>query len=285
VLLAYADLHIHTTASDGKLTPAQVVALAKEKGFSAMAIADHDSISGIKEALDAGSAHGVEVLPCVELSTLYKGGEVHILGYFIDWRSHKLKEKLDEIMDRRTERARQMVEKLDKMGLDVTWDDVVAQAGSSFVGRPHIARVLLEKGYIKEIKEAFTENYIGNGGKAYVERYEISPEEAIELVRETGGIAVLAHPGFFKKNVKMDDFDIRYLAGKGLQGVEVWHTKHTEEDVQRYKAVAESLNLAITGGSDCHGGNTGEILMGKIKLPYTYVEKLKELLATKGDGS
>ncbi|SFG22682.1 hypothetical protein SAMN05660649_01035 [Desulfotomaculum arcticum] len=276
-MTGFADLHIHSTASDGKLAPGQVVALGKEMGFRCLALADHDSVGGLEEALAAGNEQGVEVLPCVELSTLYNGGEVHILGYFIDWRSAKLLNKLKQIMDCRIERARQMVDKLGKLGLDVTWEEVISRAGSSFVGRLHIAQVLMGKKYISEIKEAFTEAFIGKNGRAYVERYEISPDEAIEVIRNAGGVAVLAHPGFFKKNAKMEDSDIRYLAGKGLQGVEVWHTKHTEEDVQRYKAIAESLNLVITGGSDCHGGNTGEILMGKIKLPYAYVEKLKEL--------
>lgn len=276
-MTGFADLHIHSTASDGKLAPGQVVALGKEMGFRCLALADHDSVGGLEEALAAGNEQGVEVLPCVELSTLYNGGEVHILGYFIDWRSAKLLNKLKQIMDCRIERARQMVDKLGKLGLDVTWEEVISRAGSSFVGRPHIAQVLMDKKYIRELKEAFTEDFIGKDGRAYVERYEISPDEAIEVIRNAGGVAVLAHPGFFKKQLKLDRADMEYLVGRGLQGVEVFHTKHSDEDVKNYKAIAESLNLTITGGSDCHGGNTGEILMGKIKLPYAYVEKLKEL--------
>lgn len=276
-MAGFADLHIHSTASDGKLAPGQVVALAEKMGLGCIAIADHDSVGGIEEALVAGSEQGVEVLPCVELSTLYNDGEVHILGYFIDWRSAELLNKLKQIMDCRIERARQMVDKLWGVGLDVTWEEVVSRAGSSFVGRPHIAQVLMDKKYICEIKEAFTEDYIGKNGRAYVERYEISPDEAIEVIRNADGVAVLAHPGFFKKQLKLDLADIEYLVNRGLQGVEVYHTKHSAEDVQNYKSIAKSLNLVFTGGSDCHGGNTGEVLMGKIKLPYIYVEKLKEL--------
>ncbi len=276
-MAGFADLHIHSTASDGKLTAVQVVALAKETGFRCIALADHDSVGGIEEALVAGSEQGVEVLPCVELSTLYNDGEVHVLGYFIDWRSVELQKKLIKIMQCRIERARQMVNKLRKLGLDVTWEEVVSRAGSSFVGRPHIAKVLMAKKYISDIREAFTEDYIGKNGKAYVERYEISPEEAIEMIRNTGGVAVLAHPGFFKKQSKLERADIEYLVGRGLQGVEVYHTKHDNKDVQKYKNISENIGLAITGGSDCHGGNTGDVLMGKIKIPYIYVERLKEL--------
>lgn len=276
-MAGFVDLHIHSTASDGKLTPCQVVTLAKNMGFRCIAIADHDSVGGIEEALAAGDIQGVEVLPCVELSTLYNGGEVHILGYLIDWRSTVLLNMLKKIMDCRIERARQMVDKLGRLGLDVTWEEVVSRAGSSFVGRPHIAQVLMEKRYISEIKEAFNEDFIGKNGRAYVERYEISPDEAMKTIRNAGGVAVLAHPGFFKKQLKLDHADIEYLVSRGLQGVEVYHTKHSEEDVQNYISIAESLNLAVTGGSDCHGGNTGEVLMGRIKLPYIYVEKLKDL--------
>ncbi|GBF33914.1 metal-dependent phosphoesterases [Desulfocucumis palustris] len=276
-MAGFADLHIHSTASDGKLTPGEVVVLAKKMGFRCIAIADHDSVGGIEEALAAGSEQGVEVLPCVELSTLYKGGEVHILGYFIDWRSTVFLDMLKHIMACRIERARQMVDKLGRLGLDVTWQEVVSRAGSGFVGRPHIAQALMDKKYVSEIKEAFTENFIGKNGRAYVERYEINPGEAVEAIRNAGGVAVLAHPGFFKKQVKLDRADIEYLVSRGLQGVEVYHTKHSEEDVQKYKGIAESLGLAVTGGSDCHGGNTGEILMGRIRVPYIYVEKLKAL--------
>lgn len=144
-MTGFADLHIHSTTSDGKLNPAQVVALGKVLDFQCIALADHDSVGGIEEALAAGGEQGVEVLPCVELSTLYNGGEVHILGYFIDWRSAVLLNKLKQIMDCRTERAIQMVDKLGKLGLDVTWEEVASRAGSSFVGRPHIAQVLMDK--------------------------------------------------------------------------------------------------------------------------------------------
>jgi len=275
----YADLHIHSTASDGRLSPAAVVELAREKGFACIALADHDTVAGVEEALAAGAAAGVEVVPAVELSTLYDGGEVHILGYFIDWRAGALLDKLGEIVKARADRARRMVEKLRGLGLDIEWEEVRAAAGSLYVGRPHIARVLLAEGYISSLEEAFTDKFIGRGGPAYVERYEISPQEAIALVRQNGGVAVLAHPGFYKnkERTRLGEEDIRLFLDAGLQGLEVYHTKHTAEDVEYYLQLARKYGLAVTGGSDCHGGNTGAVLMGKIKLDYGYVNLLRDL--------
>lgn len=273
--MKYADLHIHSTASDGTFTPAEVVRLAREKGFSCIALADHDTVGGVEEALRAGAELGVEVIPAVEFSTLYRGGEVHILGYCIDYNNSALREELRAIAGARLDRARKMVAKLRDLGIDISWDEVRRAAGGGSVGRPHIARVLLEKGYIKTTGEAFTPEYIGNGGRAYVERYEIPPEKAIGLAREAGGVAVLAHPGFFKKNCRLEREDIMYLAARGLQGIEVWHTRHSKEDAAYYEGIARDTGLLLTGGSDCHGGKPEEILLGKIKLPYTYVEKLR----------
>lgn len=278
-----ADLHIHSTASDGRLTPAEIVALAVEKGFACIALADHDSVGGVEEALAAAAAAGLEVIPAVELSTLYRGGEVHILGYFVDWRDKELLEALDRILAAREGRARGMVERLQKMGVDVGWDEVRQKAGSAFVGRPHVAKVLLEKGYIGRFEDAFTDRFIGKGGPAYVERYEISPEEGIGLVRQSGGVAVLAHPGFFKKGGRLDEADVRGFMEHGLQGLEVYHTKHTGTDTAYYLELAEKYGLAVTGGADCHGGNTGEVLLGRVRLDYRHVAALRDLWAATGD--
>lgn len=270
----YADLHIHSTASDGSWTPAEVVRAAKERGFCCIALADHDTVNGVGEAMDEGSKLGVEVIPAVEFSTLYSGGEVHILGYCIDWNDRDLKAKLKAVSGARLNRARGMVAKLRDLGCDISWEEVKQFSGDGSVGRPHIARALLNKGYINTIGEAFTAEYIGNGGKAYVERYEMSPEQAIELTKRAGGVPVLAHPGFFKKTSRLEKEDVAYLVDKGLQGIEVWHTKHSEEDILFYQGVAGDLGILLTGGSDCHGGNGDNVLLGQIKLPYAYVEKL-----------
>ncbi len=275
----YADLHIHSTASDGRLSPSAVVELAREKGFACIALADHDTVAGVEEALCTGSTAGVEVIPAVELSTLYDGGEVHVLGYFIDWRAQVLLEKLRDIMCVRENRARQMVEKLQSLGLEITWGDVRAAAGSSYVGRPHIAAALLNKGYISEPAEAFTDRFIGRNGPAYVERYEIDPADAMDLIRQSGGVAVLAHPGFFKNKQRnrLEERDIRLFMDWGLQGLEVYHTRHEDEDIVYYLVLAQKYRLAVTGGSDCHGGNGGEVLMGQVKLDYARVEQLRNI--------
>jgi len=281
--MKYADLHIHSTASDGSWTPSEVVRAAKEKGFGCIALADHDTVDGIQEALESGSELGVEVIPAVEFSTLYDGGEVHILGYCVDWKDSELKARLKAVADARLNRARGMVTKLQHLGVDISWKEVMRISGGGSVGRPHIARAMLEKGYISTIGEAFTKEYIGNGGKAYVERYEMPPERAIQLTKEAGGVPVLAHPGFFKKTSRLEKEDILYLVGHGLQGIEVWHTKHTEEDTSFYRGIAREMGLIMTGGSDCHGGNGDEVLLGKIKLPYEYVENLLSV-CNKGTG-
>lgn len=275
----YADLHVHSTASDGRLSPAAVVELARRKGFACIALADHDTVAGVGEALAAGAAAGVEVVPAVELSTLYDGGEAHILGYFIDWQADSLRSKLSEIMQTRSRRARLMVDKLRAPGLDIEWEEVCAAAGSAYIGRPHIARVLLDKGYVSSLEEAFADRFLGRNGPAYVERYEISPQEAIALIRQNGGVAVLAHPGFYtsKECTRLGEEDVRLFLDAGLQGLEVFHTRHTAEDVEYYLQLARKYGLAVTGGSDCHGGNTGEVLMGKIKLDYGYVNLLRAL--------
>lgn len=272
--MSYADLHLHSTASDGALTPREIVQAARRKGFRCIAIADHDTVGGVAEALRAGEELGVEVLPAVELSTLHRGGEVHILGYCIDWEDQALLEKLETVAGARLSRARQMVARLQELGIDISWPEVREKAGGGAVGRPHIARVLVEKGYIGSMKEAFTGEFIGNGGRAYVERYEMSPREAIRLVLSAGGIPVLAHPGFFKKGERLVEEDIVELKQYGLLGVEVWHTKHTAGDTAFYRSLAVRAGLLLTGGSDCHGGRGEEALLGKIKLPYEHVERL-----------
>ena len=272
--MKYADLHIHSTASDGSWTPAEVVHVAKEKGLSCIALADHDTVDGIEDAQKAGTELGVEVIPALEFSTLYRGGEVHMLGYCIDWRDNNLRTELKKVADARLNRGQGMVVKLQELGIDIDWAEVKEIAGDGAVGRPHIAKALLEKGYIKTMGEAFTAAYIGNGGRAYVERYQMSPERAIQLTMDAGGVPVLAHPGFYKKNSRLEKEDIIHLVEHGVQGIEVWHTKHSEKDTHYYESIAWEAGLLMTGGSDCHGDNANEVLMGQIKLPYRYVERL-----------
>jgi len=277
-----ADLHLHTTASDGSLTPRQLVEKAKEVGFSAIAVTDHDSVGGIAEALEWGGKLGIEVIPGIELSTLRGGKEVHILGYFIDWQNSELNNWLKKFISARKDRAAKTVEKLNQLGYSIELARVKEIAGKEFIGRPHIALALQEKGYIKEIKEAFTKELIANGGRAYVERYKITPEAAIAAVHKYKGIAVLAHPGYLPDATALPEEDIRFLVQEGLDGIEVYYSKHIPQQTEYCQKIAEKYHLLITGGSDYHGEKSGlKIKLGPVKVGEELVEKLR-LASNKG---
>ncbi|PKL70948.1 MAG: phosphatase [Methanomicrobiales archaeon HGW-Methanomicrobiales-1] len=268
-----ADLHLHTTASDGTLTPYQMVKFAKDAGLSAIAITDHDSTSGLEEAISAGNELEIEVIPGIELSTLDGEKEVHILGYFIDPSNIMLIDFLSKMIRARDNRTVEMVEKLNDLGVDISLDRVRDISGTPFIGRPHIARAMLEMGYIREPAEAFTPEYIGSGGRAYVERFKISPEGAIGLIHKAGGVAVLAHPGYLGDRSALGEKDIARYVGYGLDGVEVFYSKHTSKQVEYYKCAALKYGVIMTGGSDCHGWE--DVRLGEVRLEKQYVETLK----------
>ncbi len=271
---AYADLHLHTTASDGTLTPRRVVEAAAEAGFSTIAITDHDTTAGLAEALTAGAALGIEVIPGIELSALDGELEVHILGYHIDPDNPALKQITAKISHARSNRAVGMVEKLNGLGVHITLKRVKELAGNEVIGRPHIARAMLERGYISDQKEAFTSEYIDRGGKAYVERYKLTVREAIRVIKEAGGIAVLAHPGYLSDRKKrLGTEDISRYKEWGLQGIEVYYSHHKDAQITEYHQIAERESLLITGGSDCHGGDNP--LLGSVRLPQKYALLLR----------
>ncbi len=272
----YADLHLHTTASDGTKTPAELIALAKGKGFSAIAITDHDTTVGLAEALAAKEEYKIEVITGIELSTLNGDREIHILGYYPDLHNTELQLMLEKMIDARKNRALYMVEKLNALGYDLALERVKEIAGSDFIGRPHIARALLEKGYIDDISEAFSEEFIGRGGKAYVERFKLTPAEGIATLLKAGALPVLAHPGFLSQGPPLLEDEIIPLVDSGLRGLEVFYSKHSPEQEDYYKKLAKEKDLLITGGSDCHGQEGAVNSLGSIKLPYSYVEALKE---------
>ena len=272
----FADLHLHTTASDGTNTPAEVVALAKEKGLSVLAITDHDTTAGLTEAIATGDKLGLEVISGIELSTLDDDREIHILGYYPNCSSKPLQEMLKKMIDVRKNRAIYMVEKLNQLGYAVELSRVKEIAGADFIGRPHIARALLEKGYIDDISEAFSESFIGRGGKAFVERFKLTPPEGIAILLQAEAIPVLAHPGFLSQGPPLLEDEILPLVDSGLCGLEVFYSKHTQEQVGCYKRLAEEQGILITGGSDCHGQEGAVNSLGSIRLPYSYVEALKE---------
>lgn len=242
-----ADLHCHTTASDGLLTPTELISLAAELGLKGIGITDHDTIQGWHEAEEAGRKYHIQILRGIELSTEWQGKEVHILGYEIDASSHCLNDKLKYLRQARELRTLKILERLKAQGIHIDMTEVQQFAQGESVGRPHIAHALMKRGYVESIEEGFA-RFLGMGAPAYVPRYRMTPEEGIELVRTAHGVAVLAHPG-----VHHLEEGIPTWVNIGLQGIEVIHSDHNPEDVEKFSAIAEEYHLLTTGGSDFHG--------------------------------
>ena len=265
-----ADLHIHSTASDGKLTPADVVREAAGRGLSFIALADHDSIDGIAPAQTAARAFpGLKVIPGVEISTDVPEGEVHILGYFIDYNDPEFLAALAGFKNSRFQRGQKMVAKLEKLGIHIKWQRVMELAGSSVIGRPHIAQAMLEKGYVTSFKQAF-DKYLGHNRPAYVAREKMTPQEAVGLIIKAEGLPVLAHP------LTLPDPEAMTMALKagGLVGIEAHYDGYTPEEISRLLALARRHKLIVTGGSDYHGIEDTETAIGGADLPIEAVEKL-----------
>lgn len=266
-----ADLHTHTTASDGLMSPEEVVRWASVKRLAAVGITDHDTVNGIEPAMKASATYKVEVVPGIELSTMFENEEIHILGYYIDYKADWFLDTLLKIQNSRYERAERIVGKLRNMGVDITLEQVRTIAENGAIGRPHIARAMINKGYISNIKDAFRV-YIGKGCPAYVDRYKLSPAEAIEMIKKLGGISVLAHPGLVKSREH-----VSRIIDLGIDGIEVYHSKHDDETIRYALAVAQSRKLLITGGSDCHGIMlNNEPIIGNFSVDYKYLQMLKE---------
>lgn len=253
------DLHIHTTASDGSLTPTQVVQLARKKGFSLIAVTDHDTMGGVAEALKAGKKYNVDVVPGVEISsgvTL----EVHMLGYGMSPDHPVMKAMMEDMRAARVERMERIIENLQKMGVPITVEEVEAVAGGA-IGRPHIAQVLIAHGLVPDVRTAFRE-YIGVGAKAYVERRKMTSEQVIANIRDAGGVPVLAHGGLLRiSEVELNQW-IDSMAKKGLMGLECYHNAHTPQMERLLRAAAERNGLLVTGGSDFHGASRPDVEMG-----------------------
>lgn len=243
------DLHIHTTASDGLHTPDQIVDKAVAAGLRGIAITDHDTVAGIAPALaymDSSRIH-LNLIPGIELNTEYKGKEVHILGYYIEVNNGELNQHLEEIRAARTTRGAQIVARLNQLGLPLSLAEVQAYAAGESLGRPHIARALVHRGYTDSVEEAFN-LYLEKGKPAYVPRYKFTPQEAIQWVKKAGGISVLAHPGLIK-----DEHIVDEVLSMGIEGLEVFHPQHTYMDSRNYLHKTRQSQLLVTGGSDFHG--------------------------------
>jgi len=262
------DMHVHTSYSDSTYSPEKVLRVSKEAGLAAVGICDHDSVDGIREALEFEDRYGVEVVPGIELSTEHRNMEIHILGYFFDWNDLQFQALLKTIQEVRKWRAEMMVTKLQQLGFDIEFDEVLAESKKGAVGRPHIARVMLKRGYVGTLDEAF-DQYLKYGGPAYVPKYNMIPEEAVRLIKKLRGISVLAHPKFSN----LTEEEIEQLIKAGLKGIEAYHARHTPEETQEYLELAKKFDLLVTGGSDSHGD---EDPIGCVKIPYEHVQRLKE---------
>lgn len=267
---AWVDLHVHTNFSDGLLSPTQVVQKAKEIGLKAVGIVDHDTIDGISEALEAGAEYGVEIVPGVELSSQFEGRDIHIIGFYFDPEHPRLMEYLERFQQERYKRAAKMIRNLNQLGVRLTMDEVEDRARGQSIGRPHLAEVLMEKGYVETFQEAF-QRYIGYGSEAYEEKYKIGPEEAIGLLSEARGLSFLAHPGY-----PITDAVIFRFVKAGLDGIEIIHPKFNEARTQHLHKFAKQHGLLVSGGSDCHGGRNGSICMGNYCLPYRLLEDIRQ---------
>ena len=276
-MAALVDLHLHTTASDGRLSPTELVRLVASQGLKQVSISDHYTTEGLAEAYRAGEEFpDLRIIPGIELSADVPGDEVHMLGYFIQYQNPRFQETLLRFRHGRVDRARSMVEKLATLGVQLEWQRVQEIAGDGAVGRPHIALAMVEKGYCKEPKDAFPE-YLGRNGLAYVERTRMTPEETVELLAGVGGVPVLAHPAYL---VDMEP-TIAMLKESGLVGMEVYYAKYSEETVAQLVELAQRYDLIPCGGSDYHGlGNSDEPLPGTMGPPLETVQRLEEVAKT-----
>lgn len=269
-----ADLHTHTTYSDGMLAPAALVQYAQQIGLRALAVTDHDTVGGVGEAVEEGKIYGIDIIPGIELSASINGKEIHILGYFIDTKCKQLVEVLSLFKKERLKRAEQIVGKLNKLNIHITIDDVLAFVGEGVVARPHIARAMLEQGFVESCEQVYAD-YIGDFGPAYVKKFDFPVQHAIEMVRNTGGLSVLAHPGH---SVTEDELDT--LIKEGIDGIEVVHPSHSTEEVRYYRGITNEYYLIETGGSDYHGGvNDNDGWFGKVTVPIFTVATMRSRLS------
>jgi 3',5'-nucleoside bisphosphate phosphatase len=273
------DLHLHTIHSDGSCTPTEVVNMAHQAGVTALAITDHDIMTGVVEAMEAGQQCGIEIIPGVEISSLSGNSELHILGYFLDRQDSDLLARLKTLRDGRHRRNPQIIERLQTLGIDITYDEVRALAGSDSVGRPHIARALMDKRVVASAKEAF-DRFLADGKPAYVPRELPSPAEAIHWIKAARGLAVLAHPTWVKVAEQPLVDLVRQLKADGLDGVEVYYSTHAARQTREYLSLAQQLGLLVTGGSDFHGLTKPDIEVGigkgTLHIPTSLLPKMKE---------
>ena len=281
------DLHTHSFCSDGSMSPRELVAHAKSEGIAAIALSDHDCVDGLSDAIDEGERLGVEVIPAIEFSVV-SDTETHILGYFIDPKTDAIKEAEERIFAAREYRARVTLEKLNELGFPITVEEVKQVAGGALLCRAHYARVLMDKGLVSSVKEAF-DKYLANGRPAYCGHQAITAEEAIDLIHKAGGIAFVAHLHL----IRLSDEDLyaflKRLKAAGLDGIEGYYTDYTPEMQEKFQAMARKLGLQISGGTDFHAAMKPHIAIGRgtgnLEIPYEVLENLKKYYTSKKEGT
>ena len=281
--MKHCDLHMHSTHSDGTVPPKELVRLAKEAGLACIALTDHDTLDGVREAQEEGRRLGVEVIPGVEISVKFEPGTLHILGYFVDPNSKELAEGLEKVQQARKERNPKIIELLRASGVEITLEEVERESNGGQIGRPHFARVLIRKGYAKDSKEAF-QKYLSKGSSAYVDKRNLTSQEALDLINRSGGVASIAHP----KQMKLDETpsqleaEVKRLKTEGMLGIEVYSSCQSREEASVYRALAERLGLFVTGGSDFHGSNKPSIRLGQMgqgaAIPYETVDQMRKII-------
>jgi len=266
------DLHAHTVFSDGLFTPEELVTEAARLKLTAVAITDHDSVGGVDRAIAAGRLLQLEVVPGVELSCNTNGVDVHVLAYYVDYTQPDVQEFFEMVRQKRAERAEKMVAKMRELGVNISLEQVRAQAQGAATGRPHVAQALVEAGAVRTIDEAF-QRYIGYDSPAYFPKMQLTPKEAMDFIHRHGGLAVVAHPGTYH-----NDAAVYSAIAAGADGIEVWHPDHASRNVDHYREVATKNGLLMTGGSDCHGGRKlGKVFLGSITVPYSCLQAIKNL--------
>jgi predicted metal-dependent phosphoesterase TrpH len=272
------DLHTHTYYSDGTLSPTELVRKAKNKGLAGLAITDHDTTAGVPEGIEAGQQYGVEVIPGVEISAIYDHGTLHILGYFIDINNSELQANLKEYINARNRRNPLILQKLNDLGYPMSMEEVEELAGGEVVNRPHIAQAMVNRGYVQTKKEAF-DRFIAHGGIAYVPKEVFSPEQAIDIIHNAGGVAVIAHPDQLgHPELSLTLTELRKLAEYGVDGIEAYHGECHPDHCDPYAHLARELGLFVTGGSDFHGDMKHQDLgtiSGRTSIPYEYVKEMQ----------
>jgi predicted metal-dependent phosphoesterase TrpH len=266
------DLHTHTTASDGTYTPAELVGEAVRRGVRVLAVTDHDSVDAVVPALVAAQSHPpLEVVPGIEINTDEPGGEVHVLGYFLDHGAGWLQDLLREFREERSARVHRIADRLAALGHPIDAEEVLALVQEGSAGRPHVAQIMVRRGYVGTVREAF-DRFLAAGKPAYVPHRKVTSQEACEIIRRAGGLAVVAHPGFHQDPEPM----IRGLAATGLlDGVECYYAEHSPDQTARFLGLCRELGLLPTGGSDFHGPRVRAATLGQPPVPWDAWEALR----------